>query len=606
MALIPSVIQMNDAINILIFLPLIVLINVCIYKIISSGIGTRRYGSLSTNARQLYLYIICGVALSLLVNGLEQSLINLTNLLISNSLVQTSSDGAALGISLLIIGAPLWFFYWVKINKDMVANSDELSPVIRNAYFLLVLSVSFAISISCFSEIVQESKFNWNQVTTFSIWSLVWIFHTKHFVKDRPLDNARNHSLRNTYVYSFSLVGLFILASNLGSLVYLAISKLVEVEVTSQEILFSGTNRTTLNLSISIFIGLVTWVTHWSILRNKLTKREYESIYLYVIFVVTTTATMVSAIILSMTMLGLALQSDTTSGWILTFSFSLVTLLIAISVLIFHMKDFQSSSYITEFCKDSSNVFTFSLAFISLGILISGFSVLIHSMLISILQVAWTELIQAEEFWKEPLSLGVSLTIVGGSVWFFSWSKLGSISNGFKTDLRHSRLYFLAVIGTAVVFTAGTLTSIMFIFLKGLLASNLGVQAVESLITPFSIGIVVFGAGIYHLGMFRRLPYSSGRISDPNLLKSEITKKTITIISQTRNASLVEALQIRLGYSANEILWTEDSNISGNQIQPNLNDLYNSIMDSNDQRLLLIQDGDNYRIYPYEKKSQEG
>ena len=84
------------------------------------------------------------------------------------------------------------------------------------------------------------------------------------------------------------------------------------------------------------------------------------------------------------------------------------------------------------------------------------------------------------------------------------------------------------------------------------------------------------------------------------------TNKPITIISQTRNASLVEALQIRLGYSANEILWTEDSNISGNQIQPNLNDLYNSIMDSNDQRLLLIQDGDNYRIYPYEKKSQEG
>jgi len=323
---------MNDAINVLFFLPLVILINVCIYKLISSGIGTHRYGSLATNARQLYLYIICGVGLSLLVNGIEQSLINVTNLVISNSLVQTSSDRAALGISLVIIGAPLWFFYWTKINKDMMANSSELPSGIRNAYFLLILSVSFAISISCFSEIVQQSKFNWNQVTTFSIWSLVWIFHTKHFVKDRPLDNLSNHSLRNTYVYSFSLVGLFVLASNLGSLVYLAISKLIEVEVTSQEILFSSTNLTTLNLTISIFIGFVTWVTHWRILRTKLTKREYESIYLYVIFIVTTTATMVSATILSMTMLERALHSDTTSGWILTLSSSMVTLLIAISV----------------------------------------------------------------------------------------------------------------------------------------------------------------------------------------------------------------------------------------------------------------------------------
>ena len=592
---------MDDEINILIFLPLVILINVCIYKLISSGIGTHRYGSLATNARQLYLYIISGVGLSLLVNGIEQSLINVTNLVISNSLVQTSSDRAALGISLVIIGAPLWFFYWTKINKDMMANSSELPSGIRNAYFLLILSVSFAISISCFSEIVQQSKFNWNQVTTFSIWSLVWIFHTKHFVKDRPLDNLSNHSLRNTYVYSLSLVGLFVLASNLGSLVYLAISKLIEVEVTSQEILFSSTNLTTLNLTISIFIGFVTWVTHWRILRTKLTKREYESIYLYVIFIVTTTATMVSATILSMTMLERALHSDTTSGWILTLSSSMVTLLIAISVLIFHMKDFQNTTLITEFSKTSNKVLTFSLAFLSLGIFISGFSVLIHSMLISIVQVAWAELIQPEGFWKEPLSLGVSLTIVGGSVWFFCWNKLGSISNDFKEDIRYSRLYFLAVIGTSIVFTAGTMAAVMFTLLKGLLGSNLGLQTIESLITPFSIGIMVFSAGIYHLKIFRKLPHGSGHNSEPYLSKPESTQKTIVIISQTSNESLIKALQIRLGNSVNEILWTEDSNISENRIQPNLNDLYNSIMDSNDQRLLLIQDGDNYKIYPYEK-----
>ena len=592
---------MNDAINVLFFFPLVILINVCIYKLISSGIGTHRYGSLTTNARQLYLYIICGVGLSLLVNGIEQSLINVTNLVISNSLVQTSSDRAALGISLVIIGAPLWFFYWTKINKDMMANSSELPSGIRNAYFLLILSVSFAISISCFSEIVQQSKFNWNQVTTFSIWSLVWIFHTKHFVKDRPLDNLSNHSLRNTYVYSFSLVGLFVLASNLGSLVYLAISKLIEVEVTSQEILFSSANLTTLNLTISIFIGFVTWVTHWRILRTKLTKREYESIYLYVIFIVTTTATMVSATILSMTMLERALHSDTTSDWILTLSSSMVTLLIAISVLIFHMKDFQNTTLITEFSKTSNKVLTFSLAFLGLGIFISGFSVLIHSMLISIVQVAWAELIQPEGFWKEPLSLGVSLTIVGGSVWFFCWNKLGSISNDFKEDIRYSRLYFLAVIGTSIVFTAGTMAAVMFTLLKGLLGSNLGLQTIESLITPFSIGIMVFSAGIYHLKIFRKLPHGSGHNSEPYLSKPESTQKTIVIISQTSNESLIKALQICLGNSVNEILWTEDSNISENRIQPNLNDLYNSIMDSNAQRLLLIQDDDNYKIYPYEK-----
>ncbi|MDC0035457.1 DUF5671 domain-containing protein [Chloroflexi bacterium] len=597
---------MNDAISILIFLPLVVLINVCIYKLISSGIGTYRHRALSTNARQLYLYVICGVGLSMLINGLEQSLINLTNLLVSNSLVQTSPDGAALGISLLIIGTPLWFFYWVKINKEMLENSDELSSGIRSAYFLLVLSVSFAISISCFSEIVRESKFDWSQVTTLSIWTLAWFYHAKILVKDRPFNNKGNQSLRNTFVYSFSLVGLFVLASNLASLVYLAISKMVKIEVNSQEILFSDANLATLNLAISIFLGFVVWFTHWGILRNKLTKREYESIYLYVIFIVAATASLVSTIILLMTILGLVLQSDTTGRWILTFSSSTVSFFIAVSILIFHTKDFQNTYLITRFNKTSNEVLIFSLGFLSLGILASGFSVLIHSLLISIIQITWTELIQPKEFWKEPLSLGISLSIVGGLVWYFCWSRLGSISNGFKEDLTYSRVYFLAVIGIAIIFTAGTMAAAMFTLIKGLLSSNLGLQTIQSLITPLSIGIVVSAAGMYHLKIFRNLPHIPANTGNTKRAKVEPAKKTITIISQKNNDSLIDALQTRLGYSANEIIWTEDSNINENQIQPNLDDLYNSIMDSNDQNLILFQDGDNYRIYPYKRTSLEG
>ena len=48
------------------------------------------------------------------------------------------------------------------------------------------------------------------------------------------------------------------------------------------------------------------------------------------------------------------------------------------------------------------------------------------------------------------------------------------------------------------------------------------------------------------------------------------------------------------------------SDINRTRIQPNLDDLYNSIIASNDPDLLLIQDGDDYRMYPYEKKSLEG
>ena len=122
------------------------------------------------------------------------------------------------------------------------------------------------------------------------------------------------------------------------------------------------------------------------------------------------------------------------------------------------------------------------------------------------------------------------MTMVGGLVWYLSWSRLGSVSLGFKKNLRYSRIYFLAVIGTAIVFAAGTLAALIFTFIKGLLANNIGLQTIESLVTPLSIGVVLLGAGVYHLRIFRHLPLNCHPENKIELHKEEPTVKTITII----------------------------------------------------------------------------
>ena len=56
----------------------------------------------------------------MLVNGLEQSSIHLIGFFVSSSLLETSPERAALGISLLVIGGPLWILYWKKINRAVL------------------------------------------------------------------------------------------------------------------------------------------------------------------------------------------------------------------------------------------------------------------------------------------------------------------------------------------------------------------------------------------------------------------------------------------------------------------------------------------------------
>ena len=601
---------MTEAVDVLIFLPLIILITLCIYKLIAFRKGGNYGQSLVDPARRLYFYIIAGVGLSMLVNGLEQSSVHLIGFLVSPSLLETSPERAALGISLLVIGGPLWILYWQKINREVLKNSDEITSGIRIAYLLLCLSVSFAISISSISDIISEtfqaSEFNWPRIPTLIIWLLVWSYHLKVLLQAKPSNHVYSQSLRNTFVYSFSFIGLFILASSLSSLIYLAVFNIIQNTVGNREILISNGSFSSLRLTVSVLIGFAAWSGHWLILRNKLVKQEYEPIYLYLVYMVTIVSLMVSSTMLLMTLFGKVFQIEEMDGWRFILISSISTLSIGAAVLLYHTKHVPNNYQMTELQKKPNAALIFSLAFLGLGFLCAGFSVLIHSVMISLLQLSWTNIVQPNDFWKGPLSGGVSLAIVGCFVWYTSWSRLTMQTTGFNEKFAYSRIYFMVVLGISIIVTAGAMAGILFILVKYSLANDLGFQTIESLITPLSVAIVLGVVGIYHRRIFKDIPLESEPTIQPQLQGSQIARKSVTIFSQADNRELIKTLQERLNYNVEEIVWTAESNFDGKGIKADIDDLYNSIIKLEAGNILLIQAGQEYKIYTYKRNSLEG
>ena len=115
---------------------------------------------------------------------------------------------------------------------------------------------------------------------------------------------------------------------------------------------------------------------------------------------------------------------------------------------------------------------------------------LIHSMMISLLQLTWTDIVQPGDSWKDSLSLGVSLAIVGCLVWYMSWRRLTTQTANFNEKIIYARIYFMVVLGISIIFTAGAMADILFILLKDSLANDLGSQTIVSLIAPLSIAMV--------------------------------------------------------------------------------------------------------------------
>ena len=601
---------MTEAVDVLIFLPLIILITLCIYKLIAFRKGGNYDQSLVDPARRLYFYIIAGVGLSMLVNGLEQSSVHLIGFLVSPSLLETSPERAALGISLLVIGGPLWILYWQKINREVLKNSDEITSGIRIAYLLLCLSVSFAISISSISDIISEtfqaSEFNWPRIPTLIIWLLVWSYHLKVLLQARPSNHVYSQSLHNTFVYSFSFIGLFILASSLSSLIYLAVFNIIQNTVGNGEILISNGSFSSLRLTVSVLIGFAAWSGHWLILRNKLVKQEYEPIYLYLVYMVTIVSLMVSSTMLLMTLFGKVFQIEEMDGWRFILISSISTLSIGAAVLLYHTKHVPNNYQMTELQKKPNAALIFSLAFLGLGFLCAGFSVLIHSVMVSLLQLSWTNIVQPNDFWKGPLSGGVSLAIVGCFVWYTSWSRLTMQTTGFNEKFAYSRIYFMVVLGISIIVTAGAMAGILFILVKYSLANDLGFQTIESLTTPLSVAIVLGVVVIYHRRIFKDIPLESEPTIQPQLQGFQTARKSVTIFSQADNHELIKTLQERLNCNVEEIVWTTESNFDGKGIKADIDDLYNSITKLEAGNILLIQAGQEYKIYTYKRNSLEG
>ena len=483
-------------------------------------------------------------------------------------------------------------------------------PGIRVAYLLLCLSVSFTISISSISDIISEtlqaSEFNWPRIPTLIIWLLVWSYHLKVLLQAKPSNLVSSQSLRNTFVYSFSFIGLFILASSLSSLIYLAVFNIIQNTVGNGEILISNDSFSSLRLTISVLIGFAAWSVHWLILKNKLVKQEYEPIYLYLIYMVTIVSLMVSSTMLLMTLFGKVFQIEEMDGWRFILISSISTLSIGAAVLLYHTKHVPNNYQMTDLLKKPNAALIFSIAFLGLGFLSAGFSVLIHSVMISLLQLSWTNIVHPDDFWKGPLSGGVSLAIVGCFMWYTSWSRLTMQTASFNEKIAYSRIYFMVVLGISIIVTAGAMAGILFILVKYSLANDLGFQTIESLITPLSVAIVLGVVVIYHRRIFKDIALESEPTIQPQLQGSQTARKTVTIFSQADNRELIKTLQERLDYDVEEIVWTAESNFDGKGIKADIDDLYNSLSKLEAGNILLIQAGQEYKIYTYKRNSLEG
>ena len=97
------------------------------------------------------------------------------------NIIQNNSSSVPLGISLLIVGIPVWVIHWRIIKNQININSYEELSVIRTVFIYAILAISIAIltssTIGILQVILGTKDSAWLQTATVLPYSIIWIYY---------------------------------------------------------------------------------------------------------------------------------------------------------------------------------------------------------------------------------------------------------------------------------------------------------------------------------------------------------------------------------------------------------------------------------------------
>ena len=479
----------------------IVIIGLIIYGII---VWRRRASANSQEAdqdpgigtvRRLYFYVVAFVSLMMTVTGV----VMLIQFILGQHrgqcvVISDSTVRLAAGVSLLIVGAPLWFFHWRYIQRAVAEQPVETRSILRKLYIYITLAVAGSIAIYTAYDLLNwifgTEDFSGYSIAAVIIWSGVWAFHW--LIEEREgQPTPETIVIRRLYIYIASLVGLIMLSLGVGRVLYFILlegyNALAATPLLGDE---SGLWRPTLREMLSLaIIGGGVWALHWLYIA----RRDYDSairqVYLYIFAILGGVMTTLSALgIIIHEILVWALGSVSADSTAEHFEFlpgSIATLSVGAALWAYHWYRVRLEADMSPSTTLSARrVYTYILTAIGTGTLALAIFMLVGAALKLIL-ASFADVVVGGDQWKQPLANIITLTVLGGPLWGYYWR---NIQLRMQTDsddeilATSRRIFIFAALGVGVLALLGSVSALLFMFLRDLLEVSLSLDTLNDMV----------------------------------------------------------------------------------------------------------------------------
>ena len=562
------------------------------------GIGT---------VRRLYFYVVSFVALMMAASGIAEIIHFVLDSIVTSDVVIASRIRLAVGLSLTIVGIPLWALHWRMIGRHVKELPVETRSVLRKVYNYVVLAVAAGIWIGTALTLLQwlsgNRTFSGYSMAGIVVWGAVWAYHWR-LETDEGQPTPETRAVRRLYLYVMAAGMLVVAALGIGLLINIvlreAYDSLISVPLLSGAGLWGSTTKVALSLAL---VGGPVWAVHWLHFAG----RDYEStlrqLYIYLLAVFGGVITVLSALgvmIYGVLVWTIGVPADESAASHFRFlPGALASLIVGGTVLAYHLSaTARREELATTEAQGTRRSYPYLLALVGLVTLTIGIVVLVNTALGVLLGSGGTA-IAGRDLWRNGIALSITLSVLVGPVWGYYWRQVqlrfmaGDLQERTSTTRRQ---FTFAVLGAGMLALLGSVSFLLFVFLRELLDGDLsqvlrGAKGSISIIVPVAIFLP------YYWMVYR----ADRRVAaEMDLPEEPSRRKEVTVLVSEGGAAFLQGLEAALGHDVTLLRWADPDASHPEFSEAGFQELAQRISDASGLNVLLIPDDAGVRVLSYQ------
>ena len=551
--------------------------------------------------KRLYFYGVSFVTLVVAANGvvfLVQFLIEQ----VTQSTIAGWDNQASLGLSMVIVGAPLWVVHWHYTQRQATKQSGETASTLRKLYLYGVLfTASLVVFIAVHSllfQVMGGDNLSAYFVGQALIWGAVWGYHWSVERQEQPAMSGL--TLKRWYVYGtsvYTLINLFVGAAG----VFTVLFQWTYDGLFQTRVVVSGGgvwNSAMQDGIASLVTGGAWWGFHWFYLARHDVESTLRQVYLNLFAFLGGAITALAAI-------GTVLY--TVIRWLLggtelpaaddhfrTITGAVPFLFVGIVLLIYHWRVLQDESrLLAGRLAGAKRSFGYIMSAIGLGAAAVGVPLIVGAVIGQLLPES-SDSIAGSEAVRDQLAFALTAIIIGAPLWYWYWPRMQRTVREGGAEERGAlarRIYIYGVLGVLALAGIGSLIGFLTGLFNDLLRGDLTVDFLRN--GRWLLGIIAGSGALlpYHWQVLREDQREGG--------EPVSGLKSVTLLAGGDSANeLAKRLKETLGVRVRLMRAVDESGaseLSNEQLEA----LLQEIGSVDAERLLLVASEGHVKVYGY-------